>query len=249
MLGHPVGDRVLSEIATPAARVLARRCHHRPVRRRRVHHRLRNRGPRAISSAWPTELLDEIVRPIGSTATGSRSPARWASPCMPEDGDDIDTLMQSADLALYRAKVDGRNQLQLLRSVDDPRPRPPPRDRGANCAWRSSARSCRSSSSRSSISRPAGSAASRRWCAGSIPRRANCKPDEFIPVAEETGVIITLGNWITAQAAKAAAQWPDDVTLCGQPLAAADQGPGRGAGHPDGAARGRPRRHRGWSSK
>jgi hypothetical protein len=39
------------------------------------------------------------------------------------------------------------------------------------------------------------------------------RPDEFIPVAEETGSIITLGNWITAQAAKAAAQWPDDVTM------------------------------------
>jgi predicted signal transduction protein with EAL and GGDEF domain len=32
-------------------------------------------------------------------------------------------------------------------------------------------------------------------------------------VAEETGVIITLGNWITAQAAKAAVQWPEDVTI------------------------------------
>ncbi len=32
-------------------------------------------------------------------------------------------------------------------------------------------------------------------------------------MAEETGVIITLGNWITAQAAKACAQWPEDVTI------------------------------------
>jgi EAL domain-containing protein (putative c-di-GMP-specific phosphodiesterase class I) len=45
------------------------------------------------------------------------------------------------------------------------------------------------------------------------PEKGELRPDEFIPVAEETGVIITLGNWITAQAAKAAAQWPDEVTV------------------------------------
>ncbi|MFN5901819.1 MAG: EAL domain-containing protein, partial [Novosphingobium sp.] len=45
------------------------------------------------------------------------------------------------------------------------------------------------------------------------PEKGELRPDEFIPVAEETGAIITLGNWITAQAAKAAANWPDDVTV------------------------------------
>jgi EAL domain-containing protein (putative c-di-GMP-specific phosphodiesterase class I) len=43
--------------------------------------------------------------------------------------------------------------------------------------------------------------------------KGELKPDEFIPVAEETGVIVTLGNWITAQAARAATHWPDEVTL------------------------------------
>jgi EAL domain-containing protein (putative c-di-GMP-specific phosphodiesterase class I) len=45
------------------------------------------------------------------------------------------------------------------------------------------------------------------------PEKGELKPDEFIPVAEETGVIVTLGNWITAQAARACAQWPEDVSV------------------------------------
>jgi EAL domain-containing protein (putative c-di-GMP-specific phosphodiesterase class I) len=45
------------------------------------------------------------------------------------------------------------------------------------------------------------------------PEKGELRPDEFIPVAEETGAIITLGNWITAKAAQAAAQWPDDITV------------------------------------
>jgi len=43
--------------------------------------------------------------------------------------------------------------------------------------------------------------------------KGELRPDEFIPLAEETGAIITLGNWITATAARAAAQWPEDIML------------------------------------
>ncbi len=45
------------------------------------------------------------------------------------------------------------------------------------------------------------------------PERGELVPDQFIPVAEESGLIITLGNWITARAARAAGSWPDDVLL------------------------------------
>lgn len=45
------------------------------------------------------------------------------------------------------------------------------------------------------------------------PQKGELKPEEFIPVAEETGIIVTLGNWITARAARSCAGWPEDVTL------------------------------------
>ncbi|MEL1250680.1 putative bifunctional diguanylate cyclase/phosphodiesterase [Aurantiacibacter gilvus] len=45
------------------------------------------------------------------------------------------------------------------------------------------------------------------------PERGELVPDQFIPVAEDSGLIITLGNWITARAARAAASWPQDVQL------------------------------------
>ena len=43
--------------------------------------------------------------------------------------------------------------------------------------------------------------------------RGELVPDQFIPVAEESGLIITLGNWITARAARAAGSWPEQVQL------------------------------------
>ena len=45
------------------------------------------------------------------------------------------------------------------------------------------------------------------------PTKGELRPAEFIPVAEETGVIVTLGNWITRQAALACAQWPEDISV------------------------------------
>jgi EAL domain-containing protein (putative c-di-GMP-specific phosphodiesterase class I) len=41
----------------------------------------------------------------------------------------------------------------------------------------------------------------------------NIGPDEFIPVAEETGLILPIGEWVLGEACKAAAQWPTDATV------------------------------------
>ncbi|WP_137679540.1 putative bifunctional diguanylate cyclase/phosphodiesterase [Aurantiacibacter suaedae] len=49
-----------------------------------------------------------------------------------------------------------------------------------------------------------------RW---THPEKGQISPEVFIPLAEETGQIITLGNWVTAQAARAAATWPEHVKL------------------------------------
>ena len=62
------------------------------------------------------------------------------------------------------------------------------------------------------------------------PERGELVPAQFIPVAEESGLIITLGNWITAQAARAAADWPEDVTLAVNLSAAQIRAPGAALG-------------------
>jgi diguanylate cyclase (GGDEF)-like protein/PAS domain S-box-containing protein len=49
-----------------------------------------------------------------------------------------------------------------------------------------------------------------RW---NHPRRGLVSPAEFIPVAEETGLIVPIGEWTLRQAALEATRWPDDVTV------------------------------------
>ena len=49
-----------------------------------------------------------------------------------------------------------------------------------------------------------------RW---NHPQRGKVSPADFIPLAEEIGLIIPIGEWVLRQACTEAAAWPDDVKL------------------------------------
>ncbi len=131
---------------------------------------------------------------------------------LPDDGQDIETLMQGSDLALYHAKVNGRNQVSFF---DPSMTRDLVRRKEIEAELRLALQRNELSIYFQPIvdlenGRIRSFEALVRWF---HPEKGELRPDEFIPVAEECGAIITLGNWITAQAAKAAAQWPEDVTI------------------------------------
>jgi hypothetical protein len=54
---------------------------------------------------------------------------------------------------------------------------------------------------------PAACAASRRCCAGTGPATAWCIPAEFVPVMEETGLVVRVGEWIIDEACRQIAAW------------------------------------------
>jgi diguanylate cyclase (GGDEF)-like protein len=210
-LGHPVGDRVLSEVArrlrstSPERATVARFggdefivvCE---VESREECERLAGR------------LLDEIGRPFRIDGERLEIGTSMGIALMPEDGADLDTVMQSADLALYHAKINGRNQVSFF---DASMTRALMRRKEIEAELRAALQRDELSIFFQPIvdletGRIKTFEALVRWF---HPEKGELKPDEFIPVAEETGVIITLGNWITAQAARACAQWPEDVTI------------------------------------
>ncbi|WP_305095659.1 putative bifunctional diguanylate cyclase/phosphodiesterase [Croceibacterium aestuarii] len=210
-LGHSVGDGVLAEVArriidtAPAGAVIARFGGDEFIAACIV-------TDRAECEQLASAIIGDISRPYridGHRVSGGTS---MGVAMLPDDGPDIDAVMQGADLALYHAKVQGRNQLRFFDQSMT-------RDLVRKKEIESELRAAIQKDELSIFFQPIVDLKSGkirtfealvRWF---HPEKGELRPDEFIPVAEETGVIITLGNWITSQAAKAAAQWPKDVTV------------------------------------
>ena len=158
------------------------------------------------------QIRDEINRPMRLDEGRLEITGSMGIAVLPDDGEDIDTLMQGADLALYHAKVNGRNQVSFF---DPSMTRDLVRRKEIEAELRLALqRNELSIYFQPIVDLETGKIrtfeALVRWF---HPEKGELRPDEFIPVAEECGAIITLGNWITSQAAKAAAQWPEDVTI------------------------------------
>ena len=136
-----------------------------------------------------------------ASAATSASASAAASPRAGEA--DPDALLRDADSAMYQAKERGQGPRRALQRRD-PRPR--------CCAGSSSSSGCarRSSTTSSEVALPAagdlatGRARGRRGarCAGRRPR-----PAEFIPLAEETGLIGPLGAWVLGTRDRDLAAW------------------------------------------
>jgi diguanylate cyclase (GGDEF)-like protein len=112
-LGHGVGDSVLAEVAhrltdvAPADATVARFGGDEFVAACVV-------GDRAESEQLASAMIGDLSRPFRIDGNRIACGASMGVALLPDDGPDIDTVMQSADLALYHAKVGGRNQLRFF---------------------------------------------------------------------------------------------------------------------------------------
>jgi diguanylate cyclase (GGDEF)-like protein len=211
LLGHQTGDRVLAEVARrlrdvcPEDASVARFGGDEFVIFSPI-------NDRKHSEMIASEIHAEIMRPVCVDGDRLEVRASLGVALLPEDGDDADGLMQSADLALYHAKVGGRAQTRFF----DPSMT---RDLIRRREIEGELRKAIQNEELSIFFQPIVDLETGRIrCFEALvrwfhPEKGELRPDEFIPVAEETGVIVTLGNWITAQAARAAAQWPEDVSV------------------------------------
>ena len=130
----------------------------------------------------------------------------------PHDGTASDDLMKCADLALYRAKADGRNTFRFFEP-----------NMGAQVQARRALeldlRRAFAAGDFDLVYQPLVSLASRevtgmeallRWTHG---ERGPISPAEFIPLAEETGLIVPLGEWVLRRACAEAARWPEPIKV------------------------------------
>ncbi len=210
-LGHAVGDEVIKQASarlwgtTRESDVLARLGGDEFA--------LLMRPFEQVSDA--AKVADRIIKAIGAPMfiNGQQIDigASIGIAVGPGDGINTDTLVKNADLALYKAKSDGRStyhffeagmdaELQHRRSIEAGLRLALPRNE-----------------LRLMFQPLLGLAENQVTCVEALLRwdheDRTISPVEFIPVAEETGLIVSIGEWVLRDALKTAATWPSHIRI------------------------------------
>jgi len=211
-LGHPIGDRLLQEVAERIERV---------TRKRDTAARLGGdefavlapdvKSPQELA-ALAQRLIEVVSEPYLIEGQVVSVGATIGIAVAPTDGDDADRLLRNADLALYRAKAEGKGTFRFFEAE---------MDAGAQ-ARRQLEIDLRAAIAGKTLEvhyQPliefssgsvVGFEALVRW---PHPERGYIPPAEFIPLAEDTSLITPLGNFVLKCACKDATEWPEHVKL------------------------------------
>jgi diguanylate cyclase (GGDEF)-like protein len=157
-------------------------------------------------------LIEEIKRPYHLDEDLVSVGISIGIAMAPMNGTRPDQILRNADLALYRAKADGRSVYRFFESQMDSDARERRllevelRDAIGNDELVLYYQPLVSASDQ----RPTGFEALIRW---NHPIRGLVPPAEFIPIAEQSNLIVDIGDWTIMQACMAAAAWPEDLTV------------------------------------
>ncbi len=211
-LGHLIGDELLKSVAVSLSRCV--RDTDFVARLGGDEFAIVQTGIRTADevTGLVTRVLDTIREPYECLGHQVTTDASIGIALAPQHGTDLDQILKNADLAMYAAKSAGRRTYRFFEPEMDARVR---------------ARRILEMDLRQAISDGAfevhyqpcvnlrdnkitGCEALLRW---RHSERGMISPAEFIPIAEETGLINQLGEWVLTTACAEATTWPDHIKL------------------------------------
>jgi len=212
-LGHPAGDQLLVEVAQRLKSslrdtdVLARLGGDEFAI---IQQNEKNQSEGAIALAL--RIVRLIEKPFDLNGNRVGVGASIGIVFAPEHGTDAETLLQKADLALYAVKSGGRNDFRVFQSELT----------AAADVQKSMEGELREAISRNEFElhyQPVIDLRTRRICGVEAfvrwhhPSRGLLAPNQFLPLAESTGLMLPLGGWILQQACIDAAAWPAHIKV------------------------------------
>lgn len=212
-LGHPVGDELLNEVAKRLGTT---------IRKGDTVARLGGdefaivladcKSQTTEITALASRLVETIALPFEIAGNQIMIGASVGISIAPEDGNDPDQLLRNADMAMYRAKSNGRGTFCFFESGMDAQAQ----------ARRLLLTDLRTALAHQEFevhyqpvldleaNKVVSFEALVRW---NHPIRGIIMPDDFVPLAEEAGLIIPIGDWVLRQACMDAAGWPAGISV------------------------------------
>ena len=210
--GHPKGDAVLKSVAQRLVKEVGDAGHVGRMGGDEFAIVIKDAQGRKTVENLAKRLIESVAAPYHIDKVEIRIGTSIGCAFGPIDGQSVDDLIQKADMALYQAKNEGRGTCCYfnddMRSVAEHRMRLEQDLSNAisNGQLRLLYQPLISAADQSLV----GFEALIRW---HHPTRGIVSPNDFIPLAEETGLIMQLGDWVIEEACRAAATWPDNITV------------------------------------
>ena len=158
------------------------------------------------------DILASITQPIIIDGNEFAPSTSIGIAIAPQDGDNGGALLRSADLALYRAKEAGRGTYAFFEESLNERAQ-------QRRQVEADLRLALERDEFELLYQPLFDLEHNRICSFEAllrwrhPKRGLVSPAEFIPVAEDTGLIVPLGAWVIREACSRAASWPEHVRV------------------------------------
>ncbi len=208
-LGHPVGDTLLRQVAerlgaTCPGGFLARLAGDEFAVKLRGGTQTPDQIGRALVGAMAQPFQVDGHRIIVSASIGIA--------LSPQDGADATGLLKNAELALHRAKSEGKGSHRFFESGMDAQAQ-------ARRALETDLHDALRNGELALHFQPLFGLSQNRVTAFEAllrwhhPTRGMVSPIDFIPLAEETGLIIPIGEWVLHEACRIAATWPDHIRV------------------------------------
>ncbi|WP_199053114.1 bifunctional diguanylate cyclase/phosphodiesterase [Aquitalea sp. ASV15] len=204
-LGHSVGDALLVQLAARLRRVLPDGALVSRLGGDEFVLLLPD-SDAAQAEALARQLLDDIARPYQVAPYDLNVSASIGIALYPHDGRDLETLSRRADAAMYLAKKAGRSCFRFYTTaIQEKAARHLQLVNALRVALEQQQLSIHYQPQLSMADgRLVGAEALLRWA---HPELGHISPAEFIPVAEDCGLILPLGEWVLRHAVRQARQW------------------------------------------